>query len=81
MSKICEKQDIFNEKYPNHYLNWSNIEKEKYFIHYATVPCYYLAKIKAKTMMPGVNSCLESKVYIFQTFKEIEDFFKKLTGE
>ena len=76
-----ENYDNFNEKYPNNTLNWNNIDKGKYIIVYATVPCFYLAKINAKTKIPGVNDCLESKVYIFQTFNEIEEFFKKLTGE
>ena len=81
--KNCDEKiyERFEEKYPDHYLNWSSIDKGKYIIQYATVPCFFLAKIKAKTKIPGVNSCLESSVYIFKTFDEIEEFFEELTGE
>ena len=58
---------------------FNKIEKEKYFIEYFMVPKKYVARIKAKTKIPGVNEILESELYYFNNFNEIEIFFKNLT--
>ena len=60
-------------------LSFNDIDKGKYIIKYTTIPGYYIAKIKAKTMIPGVNPCLESELYYFKNFEEIENYFEQLT--
>ena len=59
-------------------IKWTTIDKGKYLILYDTVPNYIIAKIKAKTKIPGVNECRESDVYLFSNFSEAEKFFKEL---
>ena len=61
-------------------IRWSTIDKGKYLIKYEIIPNYYLAKIKSKTMIPGVNRCQESELYYFKNFEEIENFFEQLIG-
>jgi len=58
---------------------WSKIDKGKYLIEYTMIPGYYIARIKAKTLIPGVNPCLESELYYFKNLAEIETFFENLT--
>ena len=72
---MCEK---VYEKISSGKIKWSFHDKGKYTIAYTTIPCFYLGKIIAKTKIPEVNSCLESDVYLFKTFKEMENFFENL---
>jgi len=78
MSEACDR---FWEKIKNNKLNWSIKDKDKYQINYATIPYAYLAFIRTKTLIPGVNPCLESEVFIFENYSQMEEFFEKLTGD
>jgi len=60
---------------------WSEKDKGKYIIEYTTIPGYFIARIRAKTLIPGVNPCLESELYYFKNFAELETFFENLTRE
>ena len=72
------QEAIFNKDLP--YIKWSTLDRGKYLLLYTTVPCFVLAKIRAKTLIPGVNPCLESDVFIFKTINEAEKFFNELTS-
>jgi len=78
MSEACDR---FWERIKDNRLNWSTVDKGKYSIYYSIIPCAYLGFIRAKTLIPGVNSCLESEVFIFENYAQMEEFFEKLTGD
>jgi hypothetical protein len=59
--------------------SFNKVDKDKYIIEYTAIPGHYIARIRAKTLIPGVNPCLESELYYFKTFEEMENFFKQLT--
>ena len=61
-------------------LSWQIITGKKYNIEYVILPQFYLGRIRAKALIPGVNPCLESEVYLFENFETMEEFFKELTG-
>ena len=74
------KLDEVYENFSSPHLSWQVLEGNQYNLEYTTIPFFYLAKIRAKSLIKGVNPCLESDVYIFKNLEEAEKFFEDLTG-